>query len=365
MNDIKTTPLHSRHITLGAHMTPFAGFDMPIHYTSIEDEHRAVRNACGVFDVSHMGEVNIYGPAAEAFVNHIFSNDVTGAPDGQIFYGMMLNDAGGVVDDLLVYRRRTNSFLLVINASNIDKDLQWITSKSTGFDVCIDNLSDELAEIALQGPESEPVMSRVLGINAADLKFYTFREELLDGSHILVSRTGYTGEDGFEIYGPASAIAAFWDALIDSGLCTPCGLGCRDTLRFEVGLPLYGNELTDDITPVEACLSMFVKTAKPSFIGREAIIKQKEQGPRRKSVGLRMLGRAIPRHGYEVLSPDGEPLGTVTTGYRGISIDESIACALIDADWAVADRQVLVKIRNKMWPAVVTSRRFYNKNYKK
>lgn len=346
-------------------MSPFAGFEMPIQYSTIEEEHQAVRSHCGVFDVSHMGEVNISGPAAEAYVNYIFSNDISGAPVGQVFYGMMLNDAGGVVDDLLVYKRADDSFLLVINASNICKDVAWIEEKAEGFDIEIDNLSDEIAEIAVQGPESETVMSEVLGINVADLKFYTFREELLDGCHILVSRTGYTGEDGFEIYGPADAIGSYWDALIDSGKCMPCGLGCRDTLRFEVGLPLYGNELTDDITPLEAGLSMFVKTDKPSFIGRDAIVARKAAGAARKSVGLRMLSRAIPRHGYEVFTPEGEPVGVVTTGYRGISVDESIATALIDSASAATDTQLLVKIRNKMWPAVVTSRKFYNKNYKK
>lgn len=365
MTQLHTTPLHSRHVAAGALMSPFAGFDMPIQYTSIEEEHNAVRTACGVFDVSHMGEVNISGPAAEAFVNYLFSNDITGAPVGQVFYGMMLNGSGGVVDDLLVYKRAADSFLLVINASNIAKDVAWIESHAEGFDVQIDNLSDVLAEIALQGPDSEEVMSSVLGINVADLKFYTFREELLDGRHILVSRTGYTGEDGFEIYGPADAIASYWDALMDSGRVKPCGLGCRDTLRFEVGLPLYGNELADDITPVEACLSMFVKTDKPDFLGRRAILDQKAAGPTRKLVGLRMEGRAIPRHGYEVVDAEGNTIGVVTTGYRGISLPDSIAAALIATPHTAKDTRVMVRIRNKVWPAVVTSRKFYNKNYKK
>ena len=240
-DNIKTTCLHDRHLSLGAQMSPFAGFDMPIQYEGITEEHMAVRNACGVFDVSHMGEVNISGPDAERFVNHIFTNDIAGAPDGKIFYGMMLRADGGTVDDLLVYRRGANNFLLVINASNIDKDIEWIKSQSEGYDVEIDDLSDALGELAIQGPEAEKVMEQELGITCADLAFYTFREASLDGAHILVSRTGYTGEDGFEVYADHDTICKLWDRLMESGRAKPCGLGCRDTLRFEVGLPLYGH----------------------------------------------------------------------------------------------------------------------------
>lgn len=366
MEQTKRTCLYDRHVAAGALISPFGGFDMPIQYAGITEEHEAVRNHCGVFDVSHMGEVNISGPGAEEFVNHIFTNDVTGAPDGKIFYGMMLNDEGGTVDDLLVYKRGDNNFLLVINASNIDKDVAWIERHATGRDVEVVNLSDSLGELAVQGPESEAVMQQVLGISCADLTFYTFREELLDGVHILVSRTGYTGEDGFEIYAAPEAIVEMWDRLMESGRAVPCGLGCRDTLRFEVGLPLYGDELGEDISPIEAGLGVFVKTDKPSFIGRDAIVRQKEGGPRRKLVGLELLDRAIPRHGYEVLTADGSrTVGHVTTGYRGISVDKSIAMALVDADVAAKDTPLLVQIRRKQFPAVVTAKKFYRKSYKK
>ena len=344
-------------------MSPFAGFDMPIQYEGITEEHQAVRTACGVFDVSHMGEVNISGPQAEEYVNHIFTNDITGAPIGQVFYGMMLRQDGGTVDDLLVYKRADDSFLLVINASNIDKDVAWIRLNAESYDVEIDNLSDQIGELAVQGPESEKVMQEVLGVNCADLKFYTFREELLDGVHILVSRTGYTGEDGFEIYAPHDAIVAYWDRLIESGRVKPCGLGCRDTLRFEVGLPLYGDELADDITPVMAGLSMFCKLDK-EFIGRDALRLQKEQGPKRKIVGLELQDRAIPRHGYEVLNADGQVVGHVTTGYRCISVDKSVAMALIDARYAAKDTDLQVQIRRKRFPAKVVAKKFYKKSYK-
>ena len=365
MSENKRTCLYDRHVALGALISPFGGFEMPIQYEGITEEHNAVRTDCGVFDVSHMGEVNISGPDAERFVNHIFTNDIAGAPDGKIFYGMMLRPDGGTVDDLLVYKRGDNNFFLVINAGNIDKDVAWIRSHAEGFDVEIDDLCNSLGELAVQGPKSEEVMEQVLGISCADLTFYTFREATLDGKHILVSRTGYTGEDGFEIYADHDTIRSLWDTLIESGRCKPCGLGCRDTLRFEVGLPLYGDELAEDITPVEASLSIFVKTEKPDFIGREAILAQKAEGPRRKLVGLEIHDRAIPRHGYEVLTPEGEVVGTVTTGYRGISVDKSIAMALVDSRYAAKDTPLAVRIRRKVFPATVVPRKFYKKSYKK
>lgn len=367
MNDIKTTCLHSRHIGLGALMSPFAGFDMPISYEGITEEHRAVRSACGMFDVSHMGEVRISGNGADNFVNHIFSNDITTIAPGGILYGMMLNENGGVVDDLLVYRLGADDFLLVINASNIAKDIAWIESHHAQFpEVTVTDLSDVTAEIAVQGPLAEEVMRDVLSLDCTDIPFYNFRIFDLAEGRILVSRTGYTGEDGFEIYAAPDLIIGFWDKLQASGRCKPCGLGCRDTLRFEVALPLYGDELTDEITPVEAGLSMFVKTEKPDFIGRDAILRQKAEGPARKIVGLELLDRAIPRHGYEVLTADsGEVIGHVTTGYRGISTDRSIALALIDSRYAALDTPVAIRIRRKVFPAKVVGRRFYKKSYHK
>lgn len=368
MENIKKTCLHQRHVALGAQMSPFAGFDMPIQYSGITEEHNAVRTACGVFDVSHMGEVLVTGPQAEEFVNHIFTNDITGAPDGKIFYGMMLHPDGGTVDDLLVYRRGENDFFLVINAANIDKDIAWMHENAKKFDVKITDLCDELGELAVQGPKAEEVMENVLGIHCSDLAFYTFKETTLpNGAEVLVSRTGYTGEDGFEIYASPALIVEIWDALMESGKALPCGLGCRDTLRFEVGLPLYGDELADDISPIEAGLSIFVKLDKKGgFIGRDAVAAQKEAGPTRKLVGLELADRAIPRHGYEVLTPDGgEVIGHVTTGYRGISVDKSIAMALVDSRYAAIGTPVAVRIRKKTFPATVTAKKFFKKSYKK
>ncbi len=365
MEELRKTCLHDKHVGLGAQMSPFGGFDMPIQYSGIVEEHNAVRNNCGVFDVSHMGEVLVTGPEAEKYVNYIFSNDVEGLPDGGILYGMMLNHNGGVVDDLLVYKRGENHFLLVINASNIAKDVAWIEEQAKNFNVDIKNISDETGEIAVQGPEAEAALEEILAIPCKELTFYTFKELDRDGKHLIVSRTGYTGEDGFEIYADHETIRDLWDKLMASGKVAPCGLGCRDTLRFEVGLPLYGDELADDITPVEACLSMFVKLNKPEFIGREVIERQKAEGAPRKLVGLELADRAIPRHGYEVLNADDEVIGYVTTGYRGISVDKSIAAALIQTPYAVKDNELKIRIRRKTFPAKVVAKKFYKKSYKK
>lgn len=360
----KTTCLHDDHISLGATMSPFAGFDMPIEYKGIVEEHNAVRNSVGVFDVSHMGEVLISGPQAQEFVNHIFTNDVRPLADGAILYGMMLYENGGTVDDLLVYRRKADEYFLVINAGNIDKDVEWIKSCAAGYDVKVEHLSDSYGELAVQGPDAEKTLRDVLGIDASALGFYTFADMKHDGEDIIVSRTGYTGEDGFEIYASPELTVRMWRRLMDAGV-QPCGLGCRDTLRFEAGLPLYGDELTADITPVEAALSMFCKLDKEEFIGKEAVARQKAEGVTRKSVGLEIQGPAIARHGYEVLDPEGNTVGTVTTGYRSITLGKNLAMAMVSAPFAKTGIPLQVRVRRKVFPAVVVKKRFYTPNYKK
>lgn len=355
---------------------------MPIQYTDIKDEHNAVRNACGVFDVSHMGEVTVRGTDAERYVNYIFTNDVTGLSEGKVLYGMMLYDDGGTVDDLLVYKMGKDDFFLVINAANIDKDWEWMRRQAAGFDIDLRNESDSYGQIAVQGPKAEEVVEQVLGLPCAELTFYTSKrinseestvkdkEKLLKSSSsvldtsIIISRTGYTGEDGFEIYGSHNFIRALWDKLMESGLCKPCGLGCRDTLRFEVGLPLYGDELSAEISPLMAGLGMFCKLDKPEFIGREALLKQKTEGVRRKIVGIELTDKAIPRHGYVVMK-DGDKIGEVTTGYHTISTDKSVCMALIDAAYAKLDTSVEIQIRKKVFSGKVVKKKFYDKHYKK
>ena len=357
----KRTCLYDKHVALGALISPFGGFDMPIQYSGIVDEHQAVRQACGVFDVSHMGEVLVSGTEAKRYVNHIFTNDVTKAAAGQILYGMMCYENGGVVDDLLVYKMAADCYFLVINASNIDKDWAWIQQQAQGYDVVLEHQSDYYGELAVQGPNAEAVMEEVLGLPCKELTFYTFKKI----GNVIVSRTGYTGEDGFEIYADAAFINECWDKLIASGRCKPCGLGCRDTLRFEVGLPLYGDELSAEITPIMAGLSMFVKLDKEEFIGKEALAKQKAEGPAKKLVGIELQDKAIPRHGYAVLNLEGIAIGEVTTGYHTISTDKSVCMALIDSQYAKLDTEIQIQIRKKVFPGKVVKKQFYQKNYKK
>ena len=360
----KRTCLYDKHVALGALISPFGGFDMPIQYSTIIDEHNAVRQHCGVFDVSHMGEVTVKGRDAERYVNHIFTNDVTGAPDGQIFYGMMCYENGGTVDDLLVYKMGDQDYFLVINAANIDKDWAWMQQHAEGFDIDLQNCSDYYGQLAVQGPEAEAVLEEVLGLSCKELVFYTTKTLDVEGETIIVSRTGYTGEDGFEIYGSHAFIQRQWDKLMESGRCKPCGLGCRDTLRFEVGLPLYGDELSDDISPVMAGLSMFCKFDKEEFIGKEALAKQKAEGVKQRVIGIELKDKAIPRHGYSVLC-QGEKVGEVTTGYNSISTGKSVCMALVDTPFAKLGTEVEVQIRKKTFPGVVVKKRFYDKHYKK
>lgn len=369
---IKKTCLHDRHVALGARMSPFAGFDMPIQYTSIIEEHNAVRKAVGVFDVSHMGEIFVSGDDAAAFVGHVFTNDVRGMEYGRILYGMLCRPDGGVVDDLLVYKEyEEDAFLLVVNAANIEKDYEWLKTCAEGYAVEIVNASDEWGQLAVQGPGAEDEVISLLGMGEEDeseirdMKFYTFLDaEDPEGGRLIVSRTGYTGEDGFELYASVGTIRYLWDELMADGV-TPCGLGCRDTLRFEAGLPLYGDELSEEISPVMAGLSMFCKFDKPEFIGKEALSAQKEEGVERKLVGIELKDAAIPRAGYPVELEDGTQVGVVTTGYHSISLDRSICFALVDASVSALGTPLRIRIRKKVFPGEVVRKRFYQTNYKK
>ena len=361
---ISRTCLYYSHVTLGAKMEPFAGFSMPIQYQGIIEEHQAVRTAAGMFDVSHMGEILVSGPDAEKYVNYLFTNDVTDMPEGKVLYGMMLHPDGGVVDDLLVYRLfGGKGFLLVVNAANIAKDAAWACSLAEKYDVTVENRSEDWGEVALQGPEAERIMLEVLGLDMKELVFYTFTEARWKGYRLTVSRTGYTGEDGFELYGSPEVVCHIWKALLDAGV-QPCGLGCRDTLRFEAGLPLYGHELSDTISPVEAGLGMFVKADKGDFCGRDAVIRQKAEGVSRKVIGIELADKAIPRAGYPVFA-GGEQIGHVTTGYRSISTGKSICMALVSAGYAALGTSLEVEIHRKRIPGTVCKKRFYRTSYKK
>ena len=363
---LKKTCLHDRHVELGAKMSPFAGFDMPIQYSGIIDEHKAVREHVGMFDVSHMGEVFVSGKDAERFVNHIFTNDVRGMADGKVLYGMMLYPDGGTVDDLLVYKEYApEHYLLVINAANIDKDFAWMQENAAGYDVVLENASEAWGQIAVQGPEAEKAVVEVLGFaDAEGLGFYEFKDECVDGRRVILSRTGYTGEDGFEVYASPELTVKFWDRLLAAGVI-PCALGCRDTLRFEAGLPLYGDELSAEISPVMAGLGMFCKLDKEEFIGKEALLAQKAEGVKSRIIGIELSDNAVPRAGYPVETAEGVQVGVVTTGYHSISLDKSICFALVDSAYAALGTELMIRIRKRTFPGAVVKKRFYQTKYKK
>lgn len=365
---MRKTALLEEHIKLNGKIIDFAGWELPVEYTGILSEHHAVRKAAGLFDVSHMGEVDVLGKDAAKFVQNLVTNDVSVMVDQQIVYGCMCYPDGGVVDDLLVYKRNLESFYLVINASNVEKDFAWMQENAKGYDVQLINLSDDISEVAFQGPIAQEVLQTLTSYPLDDIKFFTFAENVeIAGVRALVSRTGYTGEDGFEVYTANADIAKVWVAILEAGKdkgVLPCGLGCRDTLRFEASLPLYGNEIDKDISPLEAGLGMFVKLESDDFIGRDALIAQKTDGLKRKTVGFELTDKGIPRHGYPVYAGDKE-IGVVTTGYISPTLEKTIGMALIDADYAALGTEIEIGIRKNKAKAQVISKRFLTKNYKK
>ncbi len=362
MSDIKKTCLYDMHVELNAKIEDFAGYLMPIVYDSIQKEHQAVRDNVGMFDVSHMGEILLKGKDALAFTNHLFSNEIDSKPFGKVIYGYMLYDNGTIVDDLLVYKVALEEVLLVVNASNIAKDYAWIVENSGQFDVTIQNLSDEYAEIALQGPGAERILQEYFHIDLSSLEFFTFGNYLLFDEELLISRTGYTGEDGFEIYGHEDIIKKLWTEFYKVGV-VPCGLGARDTLRFEAALPLYGHEISDQVSPITAGFKIFAKTEKGDFIGRNALLKELKDGSKKKLVGIELIDRAIPRAGYPVQIGD-LVIGEVTTGYLSITLNKPIALALVDIKYSDLGTQIKVGIRNRFVNGFIRDRKFLKKNYK-
>lgn len=368
MSVLKRTPLFDEHVSLKGKMVDFSGWEMPIQYSGISDEHLTVRNNVGLFDVSHMGEIFVEGKDALAFVDWLVTNDISKLKEHQIVYSLMCYENGGIVDDLLVYKFNDEKFLLVVNASNLDKDYAWVISNRGHSEVNIDNKSASYGQIAIQGQNAQKVLQKICDTDLSEIKFFYFKDNvLLMDSSCIVSRTGYTGEDGFEIYVPKEKTAQLWKKLIEVGKdlgIKPIGLGARDTLRFEATLPLYGNEINKDITPLEAGLGFFVKFDS-NFIGKKALTQQKETGLKRKLVGIKLLKKGICRHGYQVLNANNEEIGVITTGYLLPEYDYSIALALIDIKNANMDELVFVKVRNKNIEAQVISKNFMNKKYKK
>ncbi len=359
--EIKKTSLYEEHIRSGATMVDFASFLMPIQYTSISAEHHAVRNDVGMFDVSHMGEIVVIGKEATAFIESIFTNTIINASEGSCTYGLLCYPTGGVVDDLIVYKYSPFKYLLVVNASNTDKDYAWLKANQGVYDVVIENVSGSYSQIALQGPNARTVFAKIIN-HPITLSFYTFSEETLWDETIIVSATGYTGEDGVEIYGSHAVILRLWQLLRDEYHVTLCGLGCRDTLRFESNMPLYGHEIDSTITPLEAGLSFAVKLDKP-FIGRDALVEQQQKGLPRKVVGLELLDKGIIRNPYKVFY-QGKEVGYITTGYLSPSLNKPLGLALIQSEASKIGTLVEVEVRNKRLQAIVRNKKFYQKKNK-
>lgn len=359
---LKRTPLYARHRELGARMIEFGGWEMPVQYSGILEEHRAVRERAGLFDVSHMGEIEVTGDEALPFLRRLLTNEPANLTVGQAQYTLMCLPTGGVIDDLIAYRLGDNRYLLIVNAANIEKDYAWLRDHVTGR-VHVTNLSDEKGLLALQGPRAVDILTPLSTADLATLRYYHIVEAQVAGIPAFVSRTGYTGEDGFEILVDASQVVALWDALLDAGRdhgLLPAGLGARDTLRLEAALPLYGHELTEEINPLEAGLERFVKLEKETFIGRDALLATRKEGLRRKLIGFEMVGRGIARQGYEILH-EGQPVGVVTSGTYAPFLEKAIGMGFVPVELSPPGTAIEVRVRQRTVPARVVKRPFYKR----
>jgi len=356
---LKRTPLHDVHVALGARMVPFAGYEMPVQYPAgVLAEHKAVRTGCGLFDVSHMGEFLVRGAQAVELVNHLATNNVATLVVGQAHYSALLNERGTFEDDCLVYRF-DDHLMVVVNASNVDKDLAIFAGHAARFDAEVTDVSERTALLALQGPQAQAVLARHTDADLEAIPYYHFTVATVAGvPDVVVSRTGYTGEDGFELYFANERAVEVWTALTAAGDVVPCGLGARDTLRLEMGMALYGNDIDDGTTPYEANLGWIVKLQKGDFVGRDALVRQKEAGIPRKLVGFTFDERAIPRHGYPVFY-EGEPSGEVRSGTMSPTLGIPIGTAYLPTAGAAEGTRFEVEIRGKRVPARVVKPPFY------
>lgn len=360
--NLKKTPLNQDHYDLGATMVDFGGWDMPVQYSGILEEHKAVRTKCGLFDVSHMGEIWVQGKDATGYINNMISSDISPQVTGQIKYGVLMMPTGKAVDDLLVYKYTDEKYLIVVNASNTDKDYSWFKDQLGDYEVAIDNQSDNIGEIAIQGPLAEEILQNLTTTKLAELKYYYFTEGSIDGVDAIISRTGYTGEDGFEVYIDASKTSQVWNAILKAGgdKISPCGLGSRDTLRFEAKMPLYGHELSDKISPLETGLGRFVELdTKGDFIGKEALAKEKAEGRKRKIVGIEMVGRGVARD-HMIVKKAGVVIGEVTSGSYSPTLGKNLGLAIVPVELKVDDT-VEVEIRGKDVEAKIVKTPFYKR----
>ncbi len=364
---LKQTPLYSKHVKYQGKLIDFGGWELPVQYEGlgILKEHNMVREKAGLFDVSHMGEVFIEGEQAEEVVQNLVCNDVRTMQDGQVLYSPMCYPGGGVVDDLLIYRYHPRKYLLVINAANVDKDFEWITQHLAEGATAV-NVSDQYAQLALQGPKAQEILQALCDFDLSNIRFFWFQPAVkVAGVECIVSRTGYTGEDGFEIYIKPAEAGLVWEEILETGSdrVVPIGLGARDSLRFEAKLPLYGQEIDQDITPLEAGLGFFVKLEGDDFIGKEALVKQKQAGPTRKLVEFSMVGKGIPRSHYEVCK-DGQTIGHVTSGMHSPTFKRSLGLALVKIEHSAPGTEFDIIIRDKPIAAKVETGLFYRKRTK-
>ncbi|MFI5204024.1 MAG: glycine cleavage system aminomethyltransferase GcvT [Flavobacteriales bacterium] len=361
---MKKLVLHDRHVALGGKMVPFAGFEMPVQFSGVNDEHEAVRTGVGVFDVSHMGEFLLKGEKALDLIQWVTSNDASQLVDGKVQYSCLPNNKGGIVDDLLVYRINQNEYILVVNASNIQKDWDWISSQNK-FGVEMRNLSDDLCLFAVQGPKAAQAMQPLTSVKLSDMVYYTFTKNKFAGiDNIIISATGYTGAGGFEIYVPNAHAVTVYNAILEAGKSfgiKPIGLGARDTLRLEMGFCLYGNDINDSTSPIEAGLGWITKFNK-DFINKGSLEAQKTTGPKKKLVGFEMLERAIPRHDYEICDSSGKTIGIVTSGTMSPSIKTGIGMGYVPTELSKPDSEIFIKIRDKLNKARVVKIPFYKPN---
>lgn len=351
----KNTALTNHHISLGAKMVPFAGFDMPVQYSGINDEHETVRTKVGMFDVSHMGEFILKGDNALELIQKISSNDAAKLYDGKVQYGYIPNETGGVVDDFLTYRIDEKTYLLVVNASNIDKDWDWISRYNT-YGVDMKNISDETSLFAVQGPKATDALQSLTDIDLAPMEYYTFAKGTFAGvDNVLVSATGYTGAGGFEIYVANEHAQQVWDAIMEAGAAygiKPIGLGARDTLRLEMGFCLYGNDIDDNTSPLAAGLGWVTKFTK-DFVNSANLKAEKEAGVKQKLVGFEMIDRGIPRHDYPIVNAEGDTIGRVTSGTQSPSLKKSVGLGYVDTAFAKEGTEIFIQIRNQSVKAVV------------
>lgn len=368
MTELKRTPLFNVYKEFGGKTVDFGGWELPVQFSGIKAEHEAVRTKAGLFDVSHMGEVEVKGADSLNYLQKMMTNDISKIKNGGAQYTAMCYENGGTVDDLLVYKLEDNHYLLVVNASNIEKDYQWLESHLEG-DVSLENLSEHTSQLAIQGPLAEQVLQKLATeTDLSGIGFFKFQQEVvLNGKKALVSRTGYTGEDGFEVYCASKDAVELWKDILSAGEeegVIPCGLGARDSLRFEAVLALYGQELSAEISPLEAGIGFAVKLNKESdFIGKEALLQQKENGLTRKLIGIEMIDRGIPRHGYPVYKGE-ELIGEVTTGTQSPTLKRNIGLALISSEFAGLETEVEVEIRGKRLKAAVVPTPFYKREKK-